>query len=156
SPDLAGRLPDLSGALRQLHPGLSGHLDVEPVARDTALSASPRTAAPELTEPDRRVGNGHARYPTRQPPGVRDVRCPRRQPGAHRQGPIGCRDDRRRAMDPRDPARQRGLGMPLQLVALLSLGALPFLLVMQHGLLVRLLKLIGVDPGPQPMAIVMG
>ena len=39
--------------------------------------------------------------------------------------------------------------MELQLSVLLILGALPFLLVVFHGFLARLLKLAGIDPGPQ-------
>ena len=45
--------------------------------------------------------------------------------------------------------------MEAQLAVLLILGSLPFLLVVLHGLLARLLKLAGSDPGPQLMAIVM-
>jgi hypothetical protein len=42
-----------------------------------------------------------------------------------------------------------------QLAVLLVLGSLPFLLVVIHGVLARLLKLVGIDPGPQLMAIVI-
>jgi hypothetical protein len=45
--------------------------------------------------------------------------------------------------------------MGLQLAVLLILGALPFLLVLFHGVLARLLKLVGVDLGPQLMAIMI-
>lgn len=45
--------------------------------------------------------------------------------------------------------------MGAQLAVLLVLGLLPFLLVILHGVLARLLKLVGIDPGPQLMAIVI-
>lgn len=45
--------------------------------------------------------------------------------------------------------------MESQLVVLLVLGSLPFLLVVLHGVLARLLKLVGIDSGPQLMAILI-
>jgi hypothetical protein len=42
-----------------------------------------------------------------------------------------------------------------QWIAILVLGALPFLLVIVHGILARLLRLVGVDLGPQLTAIVI-
>ena len=45
--------------------------------------------------------------------------------------------------------------MTQELVVLLVLGALPFLLVPFHGIVARLLKLAGIDPGPQMTAIVV-
>lgn len=45
--------------------------------------------------------------------------------------------------------------MAAQWIAILVLGALPFLLVILHGILARLLRLIGIDLGPQPMAIII-
>lgn len=45
--------------------------------------------------------------------------------------------------------------MERQWIAILALGALPFVLVVVHGLLARLLRLVGVDLGPQLTAIVI-
>jgi hypothetical protein len=45
--------------------------------------------------------------------------------------------------------------MALQLAVFLALGALPFLLVVFHGFLARLLKSLGADLGPQLTAIVI-
>jgi hypothetical protein len=42
-----------------------------------------------------------------------------------------------------------------QWIAILVLGALPFLLVILHGILARLLRLIGIDLGPQLTAIII-
>lgn len=45
--------------------------------------------------------------------------------------------------------------MASQWIAILVLGALPFLLVILHGILARLLRLVGIDLGPQLTAIVI-
>lgn len=45
--------------------------------------------------------------------------------------------------------------MVAQWIAILLLGALPFLLVVFHGILARMLRLVGVDLGPQLTAIVI-
>ena len=45
--------------------------------------------------------------------------------------------------------------MTAQWIAILVLGALPFLLVILHGILARLLRVVGIDLGPQLTAIVI-
>ena len=45
--------------------------------------------------------------------------------------------------------------MTAQWIAIFVLGALPFLLVILHGILARLLRVVGIDLGPQLTAIVI-